>query len=369
MTFRLVLRLGLLIGVAACGARTDAGTLQSAIDRQLSVNAQKYGIAGQAVLILHDGKPIYRGSQGLARREANVPVHPDDIFPAFSLSKLFASVLVMQLVERGQLDLEAPVGHYLPDLPASWRNLKLTEVLNHVSGLPEYFDASATPIVRPIVPPATREAAFQALADKPFLFATGTQTRYTQTNFVLLGAILEARYNMPYRRIVAERIVEPLGLTSTYFGNSHVPPGKLVNSYIGKDHQLMADHAIDWPEYAIVHGELYTTVDDLGAYLNALCAGRLLRRETLQRLWKPYRYKQGGAGWFASGWEYGTSGRYQYVGHDGGTKVRARLMFDESLTKNTYAIVYLTNGSAENVWSRTLVDSVMAIVAPREFRD
>jgi CubicO group peptidase (beta-lactamase class C family) len=329
------------------------------------VNAQKYGIAGQAVLILHDGKPIYRGSQGLARRETNAPVHPDDIFPVFSLSKLFASVLVMQLVERGQLELDAPVGSYLPDLPASWRALKVTEILNHVSGLPEYFDASVTPIV----PPATREAAFQALADKPFLFATGTQTRYTQTNFVLLGAILEARYNMPYRKIVAQRIVEPLGLSSTYFGKRQVPPGKVVNSYIGKDHELTTDVAIDWPEYAIVHAELYTTVDDLGAYLNALCAGRLLRRETLQHLWQPYRYKQGGVGWFASGWEYGTSGRYQYVGHDGGTKVRARLVFGDSLTKNTYAFIYLTNGSAENVWSRTLIDSLMPIVAPREFGD
>jgi D-alanyl-D-alanine carboxypeptidase len=141
--------------------------LQSAIDRQLALNAQRYGIAGQAVLILHDGKTVYRGSQGLADREARESVHPDDIFPVFSVSKLFASVLLMQMVELGQLDLQETVGHYLPDLPASWRTIKVDEVLNHVSGLPEYFDGSRTPIVLP----GTMEAAFAALADRPLRMA------------------------------------------------------------------------------------------------------------------------------------------------------------------------------------------------------
>jgi D-alanyl-D-alanine carboxypeptidase len=360
MTFRFVSRLVWIIGLAACSPGAGgAGTLQSALDRQLALNAQRYGIAGQAVLILHDGKTIYRGSQGLADREASESVHPDDIFPVFSVSKLFASVLVMQMVELGQLDLRETVGHYLPDLPASWRTIKVDEVLNHVSGLPEYFDGSRTPVVTP----ETMEAAFAALADRPLLFAAGTSTRYTQTNFLVLEAILEAHYKMPYRKIVTDRIVEPLGLKDTYLGKGHVPEGRMVKSYIGRNDRLAADDLIDWPEYSIVHAELYTTVDDLGTFLNALCEGRLLRRETLQNAWKPHRYRGGGRGEFAAGWEYGTSGPYRYVGHDGGTKVRVRLLFDDSLTRNTYVFIYLTNGSATNVWSRTLVDSLMAITA------
>jgi CubicO group peptidase (beta-lactamase class C family) len=357
MIFRLIARL-LLIIVTGCSVGANPQTLQATVDQQLSANAQRYGIVGQAVLILHNGEPIYRGSQGLADRDTQQPVRADDIFPVFSLSKLLASVLVMQLVELGQLDLDAPASRYLPDLPARWRGIKVSEFLNHVSGVPDYFDASQSGLALP----ATRAAAFQALADQPLLFATGTETRYTQTNFLVLEALLESLYDMPYRQIVTNKIVAPLGLSHTYLGKAHVDARTVVHSYIGKDHQLMEETAIEWPEYSIVHAELYTTIDDLGSFLNALCAGRLLKQDTLQRLWTPFRYRNGGTGWFAAGWEYGRSGDFQHVGHDGGTKVRVRLLFQDSLANNTYAFIYLTNGSAENVWSRTLIESLTPAV-------
>jgi CubicO group peptidase (beta-lactamase class C family) len=81
------------------------------------------------------------------------------------------------------------------------------------------MDAKRTPIT----PPATRQAAFEALAQQPLQFATGTDTRYTQSNFVVLGALLEAHYDKPYRQIVTERILEPLALEHSDLGKSHVP--------------------------------------------------------------------------------------------------------------------------------------------------
>jgi hypothetical protein len=99
-----------------------------------------------------------------------------------------------------------------------------------------------------------------------------------------------------------------------------------------------------------------------------VCAGRLVRRETLLRLWKPYRRRDAGTGWPASGWEYGTGSGYQQVGHDGATKVRVRLLFRDSLAEDTYAFIYLTNGSAMNVWSSTLIDSVQELTLRHEPR-
>jgi CubicO group peptidase (beta-lactamase class C family) len=212
--------------------------------------------------------------------------------------------------------------------------------------------------------PPTRDAVFQALADKPMLFPTGASERYTQTNFLVIEAVLEAHYKQPYRQIVTERILQPLGMHDTFLGKSHVPPARLVRSYRGENDQLAPDVVIDWPEYSIVHTEVYTTIDDFGGFLEAVCAGRLVRRETLLRLWKPYRNATGGFGQFAAGWEYDRDPSYHHVGHDGGTKVRVRVLFDDSLSHNVYIVVYWTNGSAANVWSRKLVDSVMDI-APR----
>lgn len=365
MSMRFQVQVGTLAALllfAACGAQPPVKNLQSALDRQLAENAERHGIAGQAVLILHNGKTVYRGSHGLADREKKIAVRPDHIFPVFSVSKLFASVLVMQLVERGQVDLKAPASRYLPDLPERWRSITVDEFLNHSSGVPDYW---GTDLATFRLPP-TREAIFKDLAGKPMQFATGADTRYNQTNFIVLGALLETLYGKTYRQIVTERIVEPLALRHTYLGERHVPAAEVVASYRGEDGELVPDHDIDWTEYAIVHAELYTTVDDLGRFLNALCEGRLLEPETLLRLWKPHRRRDGDDSMFAAGWEHETGGSYTYIGHEGGGKVRVRLLFRDSLADDTYAYIYLTSGSAENVWSRRLVDSLMTVMARYE---
>jgi CubicO group peptidase (beta-lactamase class C family) len=231
-------------------------------------------------------------------------------------------------------------------------------MLNHASGLPDYFDPD-----HPSVYPRTAQDVFDSLAEKPLLFAPSTEVRYTQTNYVVLGALLEAHYKMPYRQIVTERVVKPLALGNTYFGRSHVPAGRMVASYRGTNDVLGPDRIIDWQEYAIVHAELYTTIEDLAAFMTAVRTGRLVKAETLLRLWKPYRLKGGGTGFWASGWDYEVRDRYKQVGHDGGAVLRATLVFVDSLANDTYTYIYLTNGSATNVWSRTLIESLMPIVA------
>jgi CubicO group peptidase (beta-lactamase class C family) len=354
-----MLRLGLLVVITACSAGSRvADNLQSRIDAQLASNAERHGVAGQAVMVVRDGRTLYRGTQGVADLETRTPVAPDAVFPIFSVAKLFASTLVLQLVEHGDLALDAPLGRYLPAIPERWRTITVEQVLSHVSGLPEYFEGQGSSTV---VPP-TRDAAFARLAARPLMFPPGTQGRYTQTNYLVIEALLEAHYQRPYRELVTDRIVAALGLRHTFVGKDHLPSDKLVKSYIGKAGRLAPQDAVAWPEYSVVHTDIFTTVDDLAAFLNAITAGRLVGRDVLLRSWRPYRLADGSEADFAAGWEYGTAGRFHYVGHDGGTMVRVRLLFGDSLAHDTYAIVYLTNGSAANVWSRTLVDSVFALV-------
>lgn len=340
--------LGLALALAA---NAHAAPLERDLARKMETNAQRYGIASQAVLVARNGEVVYRNIAGARRNE---------LFPVYSVSKLLASVLVMQLVEAGQLDLDKPAGTYLPSLPQRWQPIPLRHFLNHTSGLPEYFAGSDFP--------PTLQAAFAALADKPLVFESGTSTRYTQTNFLVLEAILEAHYGKPYTQIANERIINKLGLKNTYLGLAHASRHPMVRSFIGKDGKLQRDPALKWPEYANVHAELFTTVEELAAFLHAVQRGELVGKETLRRLWKPQKLANGQDGWFSSGWEYGRSGGYEFVGHDGGTKVRVRLMWPErDGGGDTYTIVYLTNGSAQNVWSRTLVESLMAAIDPARF--
>jgi D-alanyl-D-alanine carboxypeptidase len=347
------------LAFALFASNASAAPLDRALDRALeqkmAANAQRYVIASQAVLVARNGEVIYRNIAG-ARR--------DDLFPVYSVSKLLASVLVMQLVEAGQLDLDKPASAYLAGLPQRWQQIPLRHFLNHTSGLPEYFDLG-TPSGRGF--PPNLPAVFAALSDKPLVFEPGTATRYTQTNFLVLEAILEARYGKPYTEVANERIISKLGLRNTCLGLASASRRGMVRSFIGKNGRLQPDLAVRWPEYANVHAELFTTVDDLAVFLQAVSRGELVGKETLRKLWLPQKLANGQDGLFAAGWEMGKSSGYEFAGHDGGAKVRVRLLWPEQDGGDSYTIIYLTNGSAHNAWSRTLVESLMAAIDPARF--
>lgn len=338
-----------VLALAACGSASRP----PALEVQLATNAEKYGVVGQAVLVLRDDEVVFRGSHGVVDVDSKRPVQPDQVFPVFSVAKLFTSTLVYELIERGAVELKAPIGRYVVDLPERWRTVTVEQLLDHSSGLPDYF----TPGMTSGFPKHAREM-FASLADKPLVFEPGSDQRYTQTNYVLLGTLLEAHYGKPYRDIAIERIVRPLALNNTYLGRSAVPADKLPTSYRGTNDKLGLDPVIAWSEYGITHAELYTTVDDLGAFIIAVRNGRFVKQATLLALWKPHRLPDGSTGWFASGWEYEPNGAEHFVGHDGGAVLRVRLVFTDSLARGTSTYIYLTNGSRTNVWSRTLIDSL-----------
>lgn len=344
-------------------ARAAPESPRSALERQLTVNQERYGVVGQAVLVSHNGRMIFRGVQGKADVATGRPVRAGDVLPVFSLAKLFTSTLLMQLAEQGNVDLDKPASDYVRALPPAWKAITVRQFADHTSGVPEYFGdlQASSPFA------GTLQSALAALDAKPLQFAPGTTTRYTQTNYLVLTALLEAHYGKPYRAIVQERIIGKLKLASTWLGAAAVPKRLKVTSYISKSGRLEPAKDIPWPAYSHGHAELYTTLDDLATFLDALRSGALVGSSALNQMWQPRTQANEQRGGFAKGWEVGDSGEYRHVGHDGGAQVRVRLAFKESVSGDGYLFIYLTNGSVRNVWSRTLVDSVMAAVAPEVF--
>lgn len=345
-----------------------ADSLSQSLTRQMEVNRQRYGIAGQALLVAHNGRVLFRGADGEADVETHEQLTADHVFPGYSLSKLFVSTLIMQLAEQGQVDLDKPASAYLPRLPVHWQAISVRDFLDHTSGVPEYFDEPRGGAVSPTIAfPVDLKAVFASLSDTPLQFAPGTDTRYTQTNYLVLAELLAVHYGKPYPEVVEERIIRKLHLRQTWLGPAALPTRGVVTSYIGKDGRLEEDKSVAWPTYAYGHAELYLTLNDLARFLQAMTTGELVGKDTLRRFWQPHTLPSGRRGWFAAGWEYGESGVYRHVGHDGGTRDRVRILFEDSLDGEVYIFVYLTNGSAGNVWSRVLVDSAMAVVAPSRF--
>ncbi|MBU1621390.1 MAG: beta-lactamase family protein [Gammaproteobacteria bacterium] len=347
-----------LFSVCAVRAQTSAVDIQAAVDAQLRANEQKHGIPGQAVLVLHNSDILYRSATGTAAIGDSTPVTPKTVFPVYSVSKLFAITLVMQLQEEGKLDMSAPASRYVDDLPQSWRTIRIDQFLNHVSGVPEYFDSND--FSRPF--PPSLAAVFATLKDVP-VSAPGERTRYTNTNNLVIAAVLESVTRTPYRTLVRQRIIEKLDLQETWLKLADVPKARLVKSYRAKEGKIVPDLSIAWPDYSIAHGGAYMTLDDAGKFMSAVAQGRLVSKAELKRLWQPYQFANGDLGFFAAGWDYGKSGRWHQVGHDGGTKVRVRILFDKN-PDDHYIVIYLTNGNKDGVWSSTLVDSVQRLIVP-----
>lgn len=333
--------------------------LQVALDAQLKANALGHGIPAQAVRVTHNDQLVYEGTMGTTVMGGGNPITPETPFPIYSVSKLFTNTLVLQLAEEGKIDLAAPASRYVPNLPDAWRSLRVEQFMNHVTGLPNFFDPQH--LDRPF--PPTLDAAFAAVSKMPVTSAPDVQTRYSGTNYLVLEAVLQRVTHKSYRALVEARIIQPLGLRHTSLDLAHPPTG-MVESYHAQNGRAVVDPPVSWPDYAIAQGCIVSTLADLDTFMSAVADGKLVSQAELLKHWHLYRFPNGNQGGFASGWDYGEQGRWHELGHDGGTKVRVRILYGANLDDH-YVITYLTNGNRDDVWSRTLVDAVQAIAVPR----
>jgi CubicO group peptidase (beta-lactamase class C family) len=323
------------------------------IDAIIASNGATHGIPAQAVMVMRNGKVVYQHSAGTRSTAADGGVDADTVFPIFSVGKLFIATLIFEQVEAGTIDLDSPASRYVSGMPETWAGITVRQFLSQVSGVPDFFDPSD--LAKPF--PASRSAMFEQLRNVPLAEAPGTRSRYTLTNTVVLCAILEAVTGRPVADLVQQRLIDRLKLRNIWLDRADVPADRLVTSYHSERNVLVPDQRIDWPDYARAFSDVHATAGDLARFLDAVADGFFVRRSTLDQLWRPYAFANGNTGIFASAWEYGESGVWREVGHDGGAKLRVRILFRQD-TPDRWTIVYLTNGSRDNVWSRTLLESV-----------
>lgn len=257
---------------------------------QLAAYVRQFVQAGRfsgTVLVAEQGRVLLSQGYGRAdqgRHEANTPATR---FRIGSLSKQFTAVLVLQLVEQGKLRLDGAVADYLPDYPlAAGRQLTLHQLLSHTAGLPDYTRLPAfAELARQPRTPAQLVASFASL---PLEFAPGTRFAYSNSGYVLLGAILEQVAGQPYSQLLHERIARPLRLTATAY-DPVLPtgPGQATGYGSGAD-SLTAAFALD-PTLAYAAGGITSTAPDLYRWSQALDGDKLLSAASRRLLFTPVR--------------------------------------------------------------------------------
>ena len=267
--------------VPPAGKLTDAEIVKE-LEAHLERVVEADAFSG-TVLLAKDDKILFKGAYGLASKRFDAPNRVDTKFNLGSMNKMFTAVAIAQLAQRGKLSFDDPIGKYLS---SDWLEGDVTDevtirhLLTHTSGLGSYFNATFMDSSRALYR-AVEDYKPLVAGDRP-AFEPGTQWSYSNTGFLLLGAILERVTGRSYFDYVGDNIYKPAGMVNTdcYEMDKPVP-----NLAIGYSRET-TEKGPEWTNNLFKHvvkggpaGGGFSTVEDLFRFATALRSHRLLSRE------------------------------------------------------------------------------------------
>ncbi|OFA01990.1 serine hydrolase domain-containing protein [Duganella sp. HH101] len=356
-----------LIGfVAGMAVATVAAAADPAaeVDRYLGVQMKRLAIPGMAVAVVKDGQVALVRTYGSASVEFGIPVADDTVFAINSITKAFTGVAAMRLAEQGRLDLSAPAGRYLADLPEAWRKVTLRQLLSHMSGLPDMMRA---PTVE-----TDAVAAWAWVQAQPLRFPPGTRFDYCQTNYTLIQRIVNQIEGRPLDAPLADEQLRMAAMNRTAYGDATtVIPGKAPTYRWALGGPMIAGYraaASTTPGTLAVSAErflpfrrassgLNSTIGDMARWLIVLESGRLLKADSLAALWTPVAFNDGRLGQWGLGWQVLTRGTHRAVGMTGGGRAAAYLYPEDKV-----GVVILTN--LAGAFPEDMVDKIASLYAP-----
>jgi CubicO group peptidase (beta-lactamase class C family) len=225
---------------------------------------------GVAVLVLADGQPIHAAGRGLADLQRRAPFTPSTLVDLASVSKQFTAMALLILHERGQLSLDDDVRVHLPELPAppGPRPVRLTDLLGHASGLPDYLDHLSDEDLLTL-----RNADIPELIHNlPFDFPPGTAHEYSNTSYALLPLVIERAAEVPFARFLHEELFVPLGMSSTRVIDSL--QDDLTGRARGYTGEASHYRLCEQPNVIAGDGGVWSNLDDVRTWMQGLLDNR-----------------------------------------------------------------------------------------------
>jgi len=298
-------------------------------------------VPGASVVVIRDGEVIVRRAYGMADLERRVSATPETDYRLASVSKQFTAMAVMLLAKDGKLRYDQPVRDFLPELPAATRAVTVRHMLNHTSGLWDYED---------LVPESRttqlddRDVVSLLGSKDSLYFSAGSEYRYSNSGYVLLGMIVARVSGMTLPQFLRARIFEPLGMHASVAhveGSDTVPRRAFGYSPSGGTF-VQTDQSVT--SATLGDGGIYTNIDDLTSWDQALERNTLVDSATMRLATTPPQLPAGAATEYGFGWfidRYRGERRWRHTGETSGFR-NAILRFPE----RRLTIVILTNRSS-----------------------
>ncbi len=268
--------------LAACGT-TSSQTAPSntrAADRALDAAMQSLvrtqgGPPGIVSVVQRNGL-ITLHTAGFADVSTSTSPAIGDHMRIASVSKAFSGASALALVANGALSLSDTIGKRLPQLPAAWRQVTLAEALHHTSGLPDYSSSSAfrdAVTTAPFNPPPPA-GLLSYVKDEQLEFTPGSQYRYSNSDNLVVGLMIEAVTGRPYEQVLHDEVLGPLGLIDTTLPREAVIPSPVLHGYAVAPPSPPADATVQFsPGYAWASGGIVSTPADVNRFIRGYVRG------------------------------------------------------------------------------------------------
>lgn len=292
-----------------------SAALESRIAAIASGALVQQNVPGISVAVSEHGRVVYARGFGRRSLDDGLPVDAETTFRIGSITKQFTAASIMLLVQAGKIHLDDRLAAYLPNAPHA-NEVTLRELLTHTSGIPGYtelegFDAAAKL-------PATPAQVVATVARAPLAFAPGTDWEYSNTNFILLGMVIEKVSGEPYEQFVTDHILTPLHLAHASFWNPLLVEHDAAVGYSSMPFEPVL-HTLDWNwDWAWAAGGLNTDAADLARWDAALDSGRVVTAASFAEMSTPQHLKNGKNTHYGFGLGIGTFLQRKVVAHSGG---------------------------------------------------
>ncbi|HEX5482505.1 MAG TPA: serine hydrolase [Terriglobia bacterium] len=375
---RLAVLLGIALACAACSSQTfrrsqseSDAKLQSQLTRLIKHEMAIQKLPALSIALVNDQQTIWAKGFGYQDPDHKTPATARTVYRVGSVSKLFTDVAIMRLVERGQLDLDAPVTKYLPNFrPRNpfGKPITLRELMCHRSGLVReapvgnYFDSSSPSI----------DATVRSLNETELVYPPGEHTKYSNAGVTVAGYVLQTIERKPFAEYLKDAVLRPLGMNDSAFQPEPRTASRLAKAYMW----TYDGRVFEAPSFQLgtqPAGSLYTTVLDLARFESALFAGgrgvggHILRPQTLENMWVPQFTLADQKSGFGLGFYISQLDGHRMAGHGGaiyGFATELDMLPDDKLG----AVVITTKDCANGVAGHIAEEALRLMLARQAHR-
>lgn len=306
-------------------------------------------LPGLSAAVAIDGEVVWARGFGFADLERRVAATPETRYRIGSVGKPVTAAAAARLHEEGRLDLDAPIGRYLPSLPEPVGRITARQLAGHLGGIRHYADGESQIVHRSY---ATVGEALERFVGDPLLHPPGSAYAYSSYGYVLLSAVIEAAAGTPFLSHMSAEVFPALGMERTVADHpdSLIADRAALYRESEEDGRLLNAPATD-NSYKWAAGGYLSTAPDLARFASRLAAGRWVGERTLEALFAPMVATAGDTTGYAMGWRPRTDWEARPVVHHGGSSVGGRtflLLYPES----TLAVAILVNASRAPVFEQ-----------------